>query len=350
MSTTTPSDLRRLATSLLGLTLALSPSIARADDAQAPTSEPAPAPAPAPVPAQDDALSSLRGRFREGMEKYKAGAFAEAIVIWESVYRDLGSDKGYRLAFDLARAYDELGDLNKAAEHYETYLDRVGARRTDGETLEPNVAKQESDARDRREKIAAIKGRIRVKAVPTRTVVVQIDNTGRRIAGFTVYVEPGVHTVTFGAGRDTDVRRVTLNRGELVDVDPRADTPVAEAPQTRWETRVDRPFSSAALWIGAGVALASIVVPVITYANALSIKSDYDDPTTASSEKNRLAADYESARSNAYASIVVPALFTAAAGTLALYYVLGTKETRIPVTPQASITQAGASVGLAARF
>jgi len=341
MSTITPSDpaLRALAASLLALTLALSPSLAHADDA--------PAPAPASPAAEPDPLSSLRERFREGMDKYKAGAFAEAIVIWESIYRDLGSDKGYRLAFDLARAYDELGDLNKAAEHYETYLERVAARRSEGELLEPNVEKQANVARERSEKIATIKGRIRVKA-GTRPVIVHIDNAAARVAGFTVYVEPGQHTVTFGEGRDTDVRRVTLKGGELLVVDPREDTPIRESPPppTRWETRVDRPFSSTVLWVGAGVAVASLLVPVLTYVNALSIKSDYDDPSTTSTDKTRLASDYESARSNAYASIVVPALFTAAVGTLAVYYVLGTKETRVPI----SVTPNGASLGISTRF
>jgi hypothetical protein len=45
----------------------------------------------------------------------------------------------------------------------------------------------------------------------------------------------------------------------------------------------------------------------------------------------------------------VPALFTAAVGTLAIWYVLGAKETRIPL-PAASVTARGASVGFTSRF
>ena len=348
MSTITRSDRaptrnarpRKHATSLLALALAvplaLSPSLAQAENA------PAPAPAPEAAP---DPLASLRERFREGWDKYKSGAFAEAIVIWESIYRDLGHDKGYRLAYDLARAYDELGDLNKAAEHYETYLDRVAARRSEGELLEPNVEKQATVARERSEKISSLKSRIRVKA-SARPVIVHIDNAAARVAGFTVYVEPGPHTVTFGEGRDADVRRVTLKGGELVDIDPREDVAAPQPFPTRWETRVDRPFSSTVLWVGAGVALVSLVVPVITYANALSIKSEYDAASTSSTDKTRLSADYESARSNAYASIVVPALFTATVATLALSYVLGTKETRVPI----SVSPTSAALGFDTSF
>jgi hypothetical protein len=326
------------------LLTSMRPTRARADDAP-------PAPTPAPAPTPDNPLDTLRERFREGMDKYKAGAFADAILIWEAIYRDLGAERGYRLAFDLARAYDALGDLIKAADHYESYLDGVSRRRAEGELLEANVERQEEIARDRLDKIAGLKARIRVKAGLRQPVIVQIDNTPPRVAGFTVYVEPGAHTVTFGTGADADVRHLVTERGAIVDVEPRADVaipPPIETP-TRYETRVEHPFSPLVLWVSAGVAVASLVVPAITYAHALSVKSDYDSPTTSTSDKLTLANDYESARTNAYASIVVPAVFTAAATTFAVWYVLGTKETRVPI-PTPSITTTGAAVNLSARF
>lgn len=333
----------RVAASFVALSVALSATAARAD-------EPAGATPPAATPpAADSPLDSLRERFRAGMEKYKSGAFADAIVIWESIYRELGADKGYRLAFDLARAYDALGDLIKAADHYESYLAKVTQRRAEGELLEPNVERQEEVARDRLEKIAGLKARIRVKAGQRQPVIVQINGTPARVAGFTVYVEPGTHTVTFGSGKDADVRRVTLERGRMIDVEPRAEVLAVAAPEPRYETRVERPFSPVVLWVGAGVAVASLVVPVITYAHALSVKSNYDAPTTSATDRATLANDYESARTNAYASIVVPALFTAAAGGLAVWYFVGTKETRIPL-PTGAVTTTGLSVSVSQRF
>jgi hypothetical protein len=285
------------------------------------------------------------------MDKYKAGAFADAVVIWESIYRELGTDKGYRLAFDLARAYDELGDLIKAADHYESYLERVTQRRAASETLEANVERQEEVARDRLEKIAAQKARIRVKAGARQPVIVQVDNAPARVAGFTVYVEPGAHVVTFGTGKEADVRRLAVARGAMVDVEPHEEaSPPPPPPETRFETRTEHPFSPTVLWVGAGVAIVSLVLPAITYANALSIKSDYDDPATPRTDKERLASDYDSARTNAYASIVVPAVFTAAVGGLALWYVLGAKETRTPITPSANVGPTGMSLGASARF
>ena len=340
MWTTTRSDRHRgCAAVLLALSVALAADAARADEPV--TTEGSTAP---------DPLDSLRERFRAGRDKYMAGAFADAVVIWEAVYRELGTDKGYRLAFDLGRAYDELGDLIKAADHYESYLEQVARRRAAFETLEANVERQEEVARERLEKIAARKARIRVKAGP-RPSIVQVDNAPARVAGFTVYVEPGAHVVTFGSGKDADVRRLTVALGAIADVEPADEVPITlPPPETRYEMRVKHPFSPAVLWIGGGVAALSLILPAITYGNALSIKSDYDDPSTPRTDKARLASDYDSARTNAYASVVVPAVFTAALGGLAFWYVLGTKETRTPLAPSATVGPTGVSLGAAARF
>jgi hypothetical protein len=340
MWTTTRSDRHRgCAAVLVALSLSLAAETARADE-----------PAPTEGTTAPDPLDGLRERFRAGRDKYKAGAFADAVVIWESIYRELGTDKGYRLAFDLARAYDELGDLIKAADHYESYIEQVARRRAASETLEPNVEHQEEVARERLEKIAALKARIRVKA-GSKPSIVAVDNAPARVAGFTVYVEPGAHVVTIGTGKDADVRRVTVALGAIVDVEPAGDVPLTPPPpETRYETRVEHPFSPAILWIGGGVAALSLILPAITYGNALSIKSDYDDPSTPRADRARLASDYDSARTNAYASVVVPAVFTAAVGGLALWYVLGTKETRTPITPSASVGPTGMSLAATARF
>lgn len=299
---------------------------------------------PDPAATAPDPLDALRGRFREGMEKYRARAFGDAIVIWESIYRELGPEKGYRVAFDLGRAYDEVGELIKAAEHYQTYLDRVSARRAAGESLETNVQLQETIARERLERIIHIYGAIHV-APAKRTVIVHVDNAPPRVAGFTVYVEPGPHTVTFGTGSGADARSLTVRRGELLEVEPPDDAPV---PEQRFETRTEHPFSPLVLWVGAGVAVASVVFPIVTNVNARAVKDDYDSAPTRA-DKVRLSTEYDSAKSNAYASIAVPAVLGAAVGGLALWYVLGGKETRI-VVPSASVSAAGVNAGLSTRF
>ena len=101
--------------------------------------------------------------------------------------------------------------------------------------------------------------------------------------------------------------------------------------------------------------LASVAFTFVPFAGAdarddLSrVKSDYDSPSASPQDRQRLATDYESARSNAYASIAVPAIFTATVAGLAIWYVLGRRETRVPI-PTASVSAAGATGGLTARF
>ena len=334
----------RLAAALtLALGLGASPAHAQEAPPKAPEGSPKGA-GPEEAPKVADPLDTLRGRFREGMEKYRARAFGDAIVIWESIYRELGPETGYRLAFDLGRAYDEVGELIKAAEHYQTYLDRVSARRAAGESLETNVQTQETIARERLERIIRIYGAVHV-APASRAVIVHVDNAAPRVAGFTVYVEPGTHTVTFGTGPTAESRKVVVRRGELVEVKAPAETPVMEQ---RFQTRVQHPFAPLVIAVGAGVAVVSLVLPAVLRANALSIKDEYDG-TTNRADKERLHSDYDSARSNAYAAIAVPAVLGAAAGGLALWYVLGRRETRVPL-PTVTITPAAGSAGLSARF
>jgi len=317
-------------------------------------------PTPPAAPATDP-LGPLRERFREGMQRYQAGAYGDAIVIWEAVYRELGPDVGYRLVFNLARAYDALGDVLSAAEHYASYVESVARRRAGGEALEPNVERQESQAKARLSEIAAVKGRIHVGATEP-PLVVRIDNAPPRFAGSTTWVEPGRHTVRLGnRGDDADVRDVFVAAGAMVTVEPhvsRAQPPPATtapredsattASAPRMEMRTMHPFSPVVVWTSGAVAALSVILPLVTYANALAIKSDYDAAATPRAEKERLAIDYASARTNAYASVALPSVLVFTTGALAIWYALGAREVAIPVS--AGVSRTGATVTFDARF
>ncbi|MBX3189458.1 MAG: hypothetical protein KF819_20710 [Labilithrix sp.] len=308
--------------------------------------------APARAWAQDaatpegDALDPLRERFRQGMEKYRAGDYATAILIWEAIYRELGADKGYRLAFNLARAYDAFRDSTKAAEYFESYVQEVERRRNEGEVLEPNVEKQDVEAKERLEALAATKGRIKISVIE-RPVVVQIGNAPPRLSGFVAYVDPGTYTVRIGAGKDAEAKTVAIGAGEIVEIAAREAARVVPAPprETRYETRVERPFGEAVLWASGALTLAAAVIPAITYGNALSTKSDYD-AATSRSVKEALASDYEAQRSNAYASLAIPAILAAVTGGLAIGYFAGSKEVKVPIL----VTPNAASIGWRASF
>lgn len=295
--------------------------------------------------ADDAALDAQRERFKVGMEKYAAGRYADAIVVWEAIYREIGETTGYRLAFNLGRAYDKFGDSTRAAEHYEVFVRQVARRREGDDALGPEIDKWESEAKERLAELAASKARIRVVA-GDRPTAVRIDAGEPRLAGFIAYVAPGRHVVTFGSGEEAQVREVTVEQGALVELAPppppapRAEQPASPPPAApaallsplpaRWETRTQRPFSPAFLWVAGGAAALSTLVPIVTHANALSIKDDYDaanerlDPSASG-----LASDYESARSAAYATIAIPIALAAATAGLATWYFVGTKETRV---------------------
>ncbi|MBS2012186.1 MAG: hypothetical protein JST00_04835 [Deltaproteobacteria bacterium] len=347
MSTITRSDRRSRA---LALALALSSSVlgvatpARAQEA------PSPAPPPSAAP---DPLGPLRERFKEGMDRYRAGAFGDAAVIWEAIYRELGPDTGYRLAFNLGRAYDQLGDLIKAAEHYETYLAAVSSKRAAGVTLEANVERQEIEARERLDVIASKKGRIKV-AAGASPVVTRIDNAPPRMSGFLVYVEPGSHVVRFAGERD-EVREVAVQAGELVELAPPAPVvraPIAPPPAPRFESRIERPFGTGVIWIAGAVTLASVAIPAITYSSAFGVKDDFEAARAAGDypEQLRLEADYNSARSNAYASLAVPSILALATGGLVVWYYLGARRVDVPIAPTAGATAGGASLGAVGTF
>jgi hypothetical protein len=328
--------------------LALTATPALADD---------PTPQAPPAPAESSTLDPLRERFRAGIEKYRAGAFAEAIVIWSAIYTELGAEKGYRLAFDLARAFDKLDDdSTQAAEYYDVYVRETARRREHGDPLEPLVAKQEEEAKTRLAELAATRGRIDVRA-GGRPVPVRIDGGTTRLADFVAYVTPDkAHVVTWSPGTAEEKRvELRVGPGQVSIVSP---PPVEPPSPLRYETRPEHPFSTTVLYVAGGVTLLSVLVPVILHANANASYDDFnsannvvgatrkDSPDAQRVLTNATAAknDYESARSTAYASIAIPALLGVATLGLAAYWLWRTKEVRVPITLQgASVTGLGAS-------
>jgi hypothetical protein len=275
------------------------------------------------------------------MERYRAGAFAEAIVIWETIYRELGAEKGYRLAFNLARAYEQFNqETTSAAQYYEAYLKETKSRHEAGEMLEPLVLKQETEAKERLAELAATKGRIRVTS--DRKIWVKIDEGTERLTDdFVGYVTPGRHVVSFNPGTREEQkieREVAL--GQQIDISPAKEAApppsVTVAPHAaRFETREDRPFGATTLYVAAGIAALSVTVPILFYVKAGNAKDDYDAATQRTRDeydhKVQLGADYKTAQSNAYASLAVPIVLGVVTLGLGIYYLAGTKERRIPL-------------------
>ncbi|HEY5242912.1 MAG TPA: hypothetical protein VIJ22_15640 [Polyangiaceae bacterium] len=287
--------------------------------------------APPPATTMDDPIAQYRERFKLGMDRYKAGAPAEAVGYWEPIYR-------------------ELGDATHAAERLQAFLGEVDARRSRGEPIASIVTKEETDARDRVAGLVATKGRIHVDAgTPPRAA--QVDASEPRLSGFVAWVTPGEHTVVFGPGAaDQETRTVTVHSGEMLDVAPSpasppapppssAPTPPAAAgpstafapppppPVVHEETR--HPFSPAFIVLSGGLALGSAITAVPLEQHAWSLYNQYDGAgrTTAAGQS------FYTARTWAYVTVGGAIGLAAATASIAAWYFLGTSTREVVVTP-----------------
>jgi hypothetical protein len=334
---------------------------------------------PASGPLPDDQLSNYRERFKAGMDRYQAGAVSEAIGYWEPIYRQLGPQAGYRLAYNLGVAYGHLGDATRAAERLQAFLDEVDVRRGRGQALGAVVAKEEADAHDRMADLTATKGRIRI---PTSDppVSVQVDASEPRTAGFVAWVQPGEHTVTFELQTSkSETRVVQAKAGELVEVQPpaspatpptttlplplpppSASAPSGPAPQLAFEPTPSkpaetygrqRPFSPLVLAVSAGLDVAAVVAAIALESRTFSLREELAS-TAASS--GQISVDdrrrFDQQRSWAYAAIGSAAGLGAVTAGLASWYFLGSSKHAVLIQPVMAPERGGAIASAVAHF
>ncbi len=293
------------------------------------------------------------------MDRYKAGALAEAIGYWDPIYRELGEQSGYRLAYDLGIAYQASGDTTHAAERLQAFLNEVDARRERGEALASIVEKEEEDARARVASLISMTGRIRVGSV-TAPRTARVDGREPRLAGFVAWVTPGDHTVTFAAGTpDMETKRVHVAAGEMVEVSPRPPPPppepiIVSVPQPppplptppRHPTRHPFPWPLVAVSGGAALVTGLVAIPLYGSTGALYDRLSAPGATIAQSDRD----NFNRARTATYfvaGSAVGLATLTAG---LAAWYFLGTSERDVPIGPALAPLPGGVSLGAAGRF
>jgi hypothetical protein len=303
----------------------------------------------------DDPLAAFREQFKLGMDRYQAGALAEAIGYWEPIYRELGDHTGYRLAYDLGVAYQHLGDAAHAADRLQAFLAEVETRRGRGEELPPIVEKEATDARARIATLLTTKGRIQVEAGTTPRSA-RVDADEPRLAGFVAWVTPGEHTVTFAAGTpDQEVKTVRVGAGEIVDVAPMLQPPAPPraigGPQDRAPVMTRRemqhPFAWPLLAVGGGLTVAFTVAAVPLESHAQDLFQRYrGEASIPQADRDNFA----NARTLAYAAVAGAIGFAAISAGLAAWYFWGTSEPYIVVTPAVGPERGGASLGINGQF
>ena len=307
----------------------------------------------------DDPLAAFRDQFKLGMDRYKAGALAEAIGYWEPIYRELGDRTGYRLAYNLGVAYQHLGDAEHAAERLQAFLAEVDARRTRGDPLPPIVEKEESEARTLVATLLTTKGRIHVSAGSTPRSA-RLDANEPRLAGFLAWVTPGEHTVTYAAGTpDEETKTIVVRAGEIVEIAPTLPPPASslspstsmppslQAPfLTRREIR--HPFAWPLMVIGGGLAVASGIaaVPLESHAQDLFDRYRNEIPTIPQTDRD----NFSNARTLAYAAVAGAIGFAVVTAALAAWYFLESSERDIIITPAVNPERGGSSLGVTSRF
>jgi hypothetical protein len=309
--------------------------------------------------ADQDPLAAYRERFKRGMERYQAGALAEAIAYWEPVYRELGEQRGYRLAYNLGVAYQELGDATHAAEHLQSFLDEVEVLRGRGEDLPPIVEKETGNARARVARLVATSGRIHIEATSAPRTA-RVDASEPRLAGFVAWVAPGDHTVTFAEGTpDAESRSVEVRAGELIDIAPNNPSPhpppapvvvnvlPPPAPQIATHRETFHPFPWPLIAVSGGVALAAGIaaVPLYLYEGNLYTRYSGESPRPAAHSQT-----YSNVRTLAYTDVGGAIGFALVTTVLATWYFVGTSEREVRVTPAVGPEPGGASLGVAGRF
>jgi hypothetical protein len=323
----------------------------------------------------DDPLAEYRERFKLGMDQYKAGALANAIGYWEPVYRELGNEKGYRLAYNLGVAYAELGDATRAAERLQSFLDEVDARRARAEAPGDTVAKEEADARARIAGLVASKGRIRVLG-GSSPVAAQVDANEPRVAGFVVWVTPGEHRVTFSPGTpNAETRTLESPAGAIVEIAPTPSPPkrstslptgdVArqkrpktaagdaqpQAPLTEPRYETVHPFAPTFLIVGGTLVIAAAVAAVSLESSANALRQDLSSAGTRSgviapSDRQR----FDNSRTLAYTAVGSAVGLGAMTTGLLAWYILGSSKREIFVPISVIPERGGASIGARTRF
>jgi hypothetical protein len=285
------------------------------------------------------------------MDRYNAGALAEAIGYWEPIFGELGAERGYRLAYNLGVAYAELGDATRAAERLKVFVEQVDARRARGEPLEPIVKTEEEKARARLAVLEATKGRIHIDAAPPRAV--QIDANESRLSGFVAWVSPGEHTVTFAPGtQNAQATHVTVGAGETIEVTPPPPAtapgptgtpspppggpsgeppPPWPPPPPRRET--EHPFSPALFAVSGGLAIAAMVAAVPLETHAWDLHDRFTNELQNGAIQTSDRQSFQDARSWAYGAVGAGIALGALTAALAAWYFFGTTQREVVITP-----------------
>ncbi len=282
-------------------------------------------------------VKEARVRYDRAIKLYRQRAYESALVEFQKAYELAPS---YRIDYNIAQVYQELGDPAGAMRSLQRHL-RDGGNQLTGSKRK----RAEQELAGLRTKVAelAIRANLEGAEVTVNDVVL-----GTTPLPEEVWVNPGRHRVQVTyPGRIPAGKVIAAVAGETVEVDLALVDPAKPAPQparaTTPPTAVapsEPPREPAPTWIGwttTGVLAAGAVV---TGALHLSARSDYDAErdslgTEPEAKQDALVAAHDRARNYAIATDILAATALVAGG-LTLYVTLqegSTAETAVGIGP-----------------
>jgi hypothetical protein len=295
-----------------------------------------------------------RRRYDDAKKLYDRGHTAEALAIWEAIYREMHPSSAFRLAYNLGVAHLDLGDVTQAAERFETFLAEFEVRTVRHELTTEEAAQLVPLAERTKIKLTELRmsrGRIQVNA-PAVAVVAKVGGMPPRVSGFTAWVSPGTYTVVFGEGtRNVETKVVTVKAGELVEITPTPPPPKIVTREIVTRVVTKRPFSPVPIYVSGALTVAAVATAIYGNVRYREMEKERDARVDTSNDAEILSrASTARALGNVGFGATI-ALGTITAG-LVTYYFLGSKElheTRRPV-PVIAPTQGGAMAGFRVAF
>ena len=281
---------------------------------------------PSPAREQDTATSQEQALFRKGLEHFRKGDHGLAIETWTRLRQSVGIDRGWRVLYNLGRAHEAAGDVTKAVEHYAGFLKAVARQPP---SMRDASAATVSDSTERLAALAAAHGALSVTAPRRGLVLVRIGLAEPRPAGFTLYLKPRLHQVSFHPGSDRErTLDVELVAGKTAVI-PAPDDPAPPTLERKPPVR-ERPTSSPGralefptAWVVAGAAatVATGALSGVLYARASDRRRQAAALETSDPEYPRKKDAFDSAARTYQYSLVLPALFSAATlATLTVHF------------------------------
>lgn len=278
--------------------------------------------------ASTTATDDVDARFERGLTLFEEGEHDAAAAVWEELLSDLGSDRGWKLNYNLGLAYWSAKRPTLAVERFEAFVRRVAA---EAAALPEELEQRREDAAAKIGIIKAEHGAVVLPAAPG--VTVSIDGASSRPAGYTAYVTPGVHRVTVisNDGRTSESAvEVLAGRQQIVDTrqpDP-APAPLPAAPEPvpvlppPSSPQQPPTFPWLIVGIGTGLTAAGFILPAVMYQRGRGAFQDADALGAGHSGYADARDDYASARTAYAVSYALPAGLGAITAGIAIYGII----------------------------